>query len=102
MSNTIEPTKTMKFEDAYILATNNIFDEEPIDAQEDEQSKISFLKYRDGLLATPKEKLSPQQCINRILIQAAEIYARAKWDEACIATRKSMTEESGLMPPFNP
>lgn len=92
----------MKLEDAYVLALNNLHNDEPIDAQEDEESKVEFAKYRTSLLAASKDELDLNQCVKRILIQMAEIYARAKWEEACIATRKSMTEESGVMPEFIP
>lgn len=105
MSNTIEPTKTMHLEDAYVLALNTAFGEVQSTPEENEKSRVYFKHICEVLIAVPKEtypKMKLKDLATLLLIKTADIYARAKWEEACIAARKSMTEESGLMPPFNP
>lgn len=105
MNNSIEQTKTMHLEDAYVLVLNTSFDDEPSTPEEDDKDRREFKELCESLLAVPKENyenMPDNQFGIMLLIKTADIYARAKWEEACIATRKSMTEESGLMPSFNP
>lgn len=89
----------MKFEDAFIQAARSNHCDTSIT---DEEMAVGFKALLDYFKFDEPNFSDPHELVARTLVQAAEIYARAKWAEACIATRKSIVEESGVMPEFIP